>query len=466
VDSVDTLQSIQAARSGHAVPRLMYRHDHLAAQPFVISGFHLAGDQGAVMALMWGSDPATPSMVIVPEPRDRDLRFQRMAEFADALVGYLSSIPDGQAPQVVFPNASTAGWLLKLVGRFTRYRPETNTAPESVAEMGRLLSLLYEQKRIPGSSTVLTMTEVLSRQFANGQLNAENENLLTQLAWITPPTGSDGRTAALAAENELPVGPLTDPQWDADVLEPAMAIYRQARDVSERALLDAERQLTTRHREALQPGWLATWTALDVMRGLPEARHVSSRWAEDVWRWENYAPAVFDGSRRFSIHPTPIGSAILLHTLEDAVQDLAHEMAVDDPLVLARHELAGRAVTGSVVAVDLADRDVVKGKLLIRPTLQIDTIDPALVPIGTDLFLTTDPAVKVKVIAKAGLTVTIRVVAGALRSNTFGKLPTVGGRAAFCVIGPARFRKSDGQFTIPWTHTMGEPAAAEEGVAS
>ena len=77
---------------------------------------------------MWGtSRDEEPRCIVVPEPRNRDLRFETLAEFASEFLAYLSEFEgrdeDGMcldAPQIVVPNAATADWLGGIVGRFTR----------------------------------------------------------------------------------------------------------------------------------------------------------------------------------------------------------------------------------------------------------------------------------------------------------------------------------------------------------
>jgi hypothetical protein len=461
MDSIDTLQTLMASRSGRAVPRLSYRHDHLESNPMVISGFHLAGDKGAVMALMWGTDRDSPELVIVPEPRDRDLRFQKLERFADALNAHIAATPFGSAPQVIFPNKATADWLLDLVGRFTRYS-QTN---DSIREMGRTLSLLASQFRIPGNSIVLTASESLERQFVNGQTTTENANLATQLAWIDPPAGVNGREAALAVEDLYLFGPITEPQWDADVLEPHMVSYNKAKATTAEGVSRAEADLSDRLRDVILPGWRMTWDAITILRTVPEAAHVDARWANDRARWVREAPSVLDGSRRFPIFPSPVGSAILLDTLEDAIQNLAHQMAVDDPMMLARHELAGRAITGTVTNVQLDARQLVGTRMATRPLVTVmseDTIRPV---VGTELFLTSDPSVELRLVAKVDREATLQVVAGALTRATFPRLPGAGEFAGFCTVGAPQFSRRAGRYDVPWTHTLAAAGADAEEVA-
>src|SRR4051794_11922328 len=118
----DVYLGLRAVRAQRAVPRASVRHQHISDQPFVVLGYHLAGDRGAPVALMWGTDAQSPKSLVVPEPRNRTLRFEALAEFATDLCSYLDDPPDGD-PQVVVPNPATANWLFDIVGRFTWNQP-------------------------------------------------------------------------------------------------------------------------------------------------------------------------------------------------------------------------------------------------------------------------------------------------------------------------------------------------------
>ncbi|TQM98279.1 hypothetical protein FHX68_2325, partial [Microbacterium lacticum] len=87
MDEVETLQALRASATGRAQPLRTIRHVHVADKPFGIVAYHLAGDEGAPLAFMFGTDPdpAAATVVVVPEPRNRELRFEALAEFGEAL---------------------------------------------------------------------------------------------------------------------------------------------------------------------------------------------------------------------------------------------------------------------------------------------------------------------------------------------------------------------------------------------
>lgn len=221
-----THQTLQAAADRRAVATTTRRHVHLGSRPLVVVGYHLAGDPGAPLALVWGTarDQA-PHCMVVPEPRNRALRFEALDQFATELLAYLSRfepLDDAgtcvDAPQLVVPNAATAEWLGGIVGRFTRNLRTDGDAPPpaSVPLAGKHLSFFGDL--LPGSSVVIAATDALTLHWQTGQLPSEDLNLAALLGWIDPPEGLDGPAAARLGEQAPPAGPDSDPNWDAEVL--------------------------------------------------------------------------------------------------------------------------------------------------------------------------------------------------------------------------------------------------------
>jgi len=78
-----------AAQTGAARPVASVRHVHLAQAPLVLVPLTMAGEANAPLAAMVGTDEADPALLVVPQPRDRDLRFAFAALLGDFLLGYV-----------------------------------------------------------------------------------------------------------------------------------------------------------------------------------------------------------------------------------------------------------------------------------------------------------------------------------------------------------------------------------------
>ena len=86
MNALQTHQALLAAAERRAIAKTTRRHVHLSPRPLILVGYHLAGDPGAPLALMWGTSPGEkPHCMVVPAPRNRGPRSERCRRpFADA----------------------------------------------------------------------------------------------------------------------------------------------------------------------------------------------------------------------------------------------------------------------------------------------------------------------------------------------------------------------------------------------
>ena len=170
----------------------------------------LAGEAAAPLAGHGGHRPPDPRLLVVPQPRNRDLRFAFAADLAEVFLPYIEGFEkttetverktgepyercSGRAadPRAEPPGVSFTGML----GRSTRFRRADGPYPvhPSVPLLGRWLTYFADRAEQPGSSLLLAPTEALGRHWATGQSGLEDANLAALLGWIDPPAGmSDG----------------------------------------------------------------------------------------------------------------------------------------------------------------------------------------------------------------------------------------------------------------------------------
>ncbi len=452
-------QALRAAAERRAVAKTTRRHIHLSTRPLVVVGYHLAGDPGAPLALLWGASRSEkPRCMVVPEPRNRSLRFQALAEFAAEFLAYLSQFEERDdtgfcmdAPQLVVPNAATADWLGGIVGRFTRnLRTDGDApAPRFVPLAGKHLSFFSDL--MPGSSLVLTATDALRTHWQTGQLPSEDLNVAALLGWIDPPAGMDGPQAARAGEAAHPAGPDSDPNWDAKILTELIQAWHAA--VGEASQSAVQCELAKEVREQLTPAWAACWQALDLLDSLP-VDHVASRWQTDRRSWTNHCDRVAQGRAYFRNIATPVQAASRLRMLEDSTEDLQREMALDDPLVMAAVIASGEALAGRVVAAD-SERRIRKanGRAVRRPLITIEPGIDFTRPAGTTLFLSASPGVKLELLCSdASGMIRAEVIQGANQNTTIGLLPKLGDEVVLSPYGKREFYGRSNVTYIPWTH--------------
>jgi hypothetical protein len=427
VTVLTALARVAAAAAGRARPTKTVRHVHLSPRPLVLVAAQLAGEACAPLAVLAGDDRDKPRLLAVYEPRDRTQRFEFAADLAAILLpyvdGYAASAaasadqaeeadpashaegaseadragqaegadPYPDAPQLLVPNLPTVAFL-RLLGRSTRFRRAEGeyAVPATVPLLGRWLTYFAERGEVTPSAQLLPMTSVLADHWATGQSAAEDANLAALLGWIDPPDGLTGPAAARAAEDPVrcpPAGPVTDPTFDNEVLEPILqAIHEAAVTADDARLGRARAAMDHALREQLEPTWALMWRAVDLLAALPAAAHVDQRWLSDRRSFTNQVAWIRAGGAPQARRDGAVAAARRLARLEREQQRLAVERAYDDPLVMAEYRMTGEAFAGEVVEADPARLDTQSGKRpVLRPLITVATTDEVLFEPGAVL---------------------------------------------------------------------------------
>ena len=431
---MQTLARAEAVAAGRAVPAATVRHTHLGEHPLVFVPLTTAGEAGAPLGALIGTDRDAPELLVVPQPLDRELRFGFFAGLAAALLPRLDAYGDdvevepatrnreetevcADALQIVVPNSAALEYV-RLLGRSTRFLrtvedPDApHPVPVPVPLFGRWLTHYAERSRTPGSALLLAMTQLLTRHWATGQSAMEDQHLGALLAWIDPPPGLDGPTSAARAQTgrapdglllSPPAGPATDPLFDNRVLAPAMTRYDKARAAEARTAGEHQESRTTGrprdvqarahagHRAAvaevaaaeaeirrlvgsqLRPTWDDVWHGLDLLRALPEAGHAQERWKRDRWSFTGHRDRVRAGEPPQPKRDDAITAAQKLSGRETAQARLSAQEALDDPLAMAARRLSGEAFTGTVLGVEMTYSD--GRRPMPRPLVTLATPD-------------------------------------------------------------------------------------------
>lgn len=403
---IATLARLEAISGGVARPAATVRHRHLSDRPLVFVPLTTAGEAGAPLGALVGTDRDAPHLLVVPQPRDRDLRFAFLAELAGIVLPYIDAYADEveatertemdpetgkrvkveaelcvDAPQLIVPGRAGIEYV-RLLGRSTRFRRTAEQEPEApypapprVPLLGRWLTHFGERARVPGSSLLLAATDLLARHWATGQSSLEDQHLGALLAWIDPPAGESGARAALRAGHERdaddqllcpPAGPATDPAFDNKLLAPAFERYDRARaaladaadglEADDRlgALTAAEQEIRALVASRTRPTWDAVWHGLDLLRALPEGARVAERRTRDRWSFTAHRDRVLAGEPPQPRRDDAVTAANKLATREREQARLDAQEALDDPLVMAGRRLSGEAFAGEVVDVVMA----------------------------------------------------------------------------------------------------------------
>ena len=518
---ITTLARLEAVSTGRAQPAATVLHRHLSERPLVLVPLTTAGEAGAPLGALVGTDRDAPRLLVVPQPRDRDLRFTFLAELADVVLPYIDTYADdveaaernetdpetgkrvkvevelcSDAPQLIVP--SRAGIeLVRLLGRSMRFRrtaeqdPETpHPAPPRVPLLGRWLTHFGERARVPGSALLLALTEVLGRHWATGQSSLEDQHLAALLAWIDPPAGVSGAEAALGAElrrdarGQLvcpPAGPATDPAFDNKLLAPAIERYDRARTALAAAedgleaddrlgeLTAAEREIRALVESVTRPTWDAVWHGLDLLRTLPEGAHAVDRWTRDRWSFTGHRDRIVAGEPPQPRRDDAVTAANKLATREREQARLDAQEALDDPLVMAGRRLAGEAFAGEVIDVVMAYSDGKSPRP--RPLVTVRTDDRPHLGERVKVFRSLGGKPQSAEFVgheEEGALVVLRVVdkMGRGKEPETGSLPEKGDRICFTLFEHEQRggAKLPDQEETPWTHggPPGEESAVQE----
>ncbi|MDL4770630.1 hypothetical protein [Actinomadura xylanilytica] len=471
MSALTSLAQLEAVASGVAQPLATVRHCHMAEAPLVLIPLKLAGEAAAPLAVMLGAGPDDPTMLMVPQPRNRDLRFAFAADLAKLVLNHIETsrgaveelppgkdgddrIRYGDAPQILVPNRGGIGFL-RMLGRSTRFRSTEGpyAVEPSVPVLGRWLTWFADRYDRPGSSLLLAATETLRMHWATGQSSLEDGNLAALLGWIDPPDGLDGPAAAALAEDPVscpPAGPSTDPTFDNEVLAPAIAAYHASGGDHR-----AEERLRTVLAGQLAPTWDVMWRAAALLRELPEGASVPGRWERDRDAF-TYYHQTFGEAYPQARRDSPVRAAKRLHDLERAQDAYDAQRAFDDPLVMAEHRLSGQAFGGVVTECDPTRLDETGKRPKLRPYLRIGTEDPVRLDVGTTVCNAARPSLKGKVVEFGVGGVLLELTGGMGRklSPEPGSVPGVGDRVCFTSLtdgsyGAARFPERE---DTPWTH--------------
>ncbi|MEV4344987.1 hypothetical protein AB0J83_10965 [Actinoplanes sp. NPDC049596] len=453
-----------AVDGGRAYPIATRRHLHLSDHPLVFVPLTMAGEANAPLAAMIGTDRDAPTMLFVPQPRNRDLRFAFADELASIVLRYIEDRPRQgletygkeararylDAPQMLVPNPAGAAFV-RLFGRSTRFRRTTGeyaVAPQ-VPLLGRWLTWWGERSEHPGSSALVPMTSALGQHWATGQSALEDANLAALVGWI-----ASGAEAARDAEDPTiwpPAGPSTDPTFDNEILAPAIRLYDQGKH--ERALVVLERDL----RSQLEPTWRLMWQAIDLLRALPAGDTVPDRWADDRIEFTNYHQYVGGGGFPQARRDGAVAAARRLQRLEREQNEYDATRALDDPLVMANFRVTGEAFTGTVVEVE-PDRRIVsdKGRRILRPRVVVRTGDPVRLTAGTTLRSPSRPKQNATILSITGDRVELQIENDMGRGATAapGSVPFLSDELTYTSVFPEGMRSPalPAPEDTPWTH--------------
>jgi hypothetical protein len=476
MNHLDVALAARAYRAGRALRSAAYRHRRLLPEPLAVVLWQLGAEPFSAAAIGWGSPRDQLTMTVAGEPRNRDLAFAALLQFAhwfnprfEAHAEDRETFTRGNytftrsrtAPQVLVPNAATAEMLGRL-GRRLAYLPTDGPQPADPAlvRLGRHLRFLWDHWAVPGQQLLVCLSDLLNHHWVTAQSPVERQSLAALDAYIEPPAGVHGFAAAARAEDASP-GPVPAGE-DDERLWPLVVRFNELRGGSTapavvRPLLAP---IEDHYRPLVRRAWGLLWRCRDREATYPEARSVARRWDEDRDAYARHMDWLARGGLRRT-RQTPRQAAMTLRNLEEAQRLVEAEEACDDPLRMIPYILANQALRGRVIAVDLEHRERVT-RLVRRPLVTLLSPDPCLIPVGKELWWTEQPAGREFVVhavtpsREGGWLVTLKLMTG---SGGTG-LPAVDAEACFSIHTTSPGWLVNLPREEPWTHQAAGPLAA------
>ena len=461
-----------AARSttlGRGIRSRTVRHRRLVEKPIAVVLWQLGAEPFAASAIGWGDSHSKPKMAVAGEPRNRDLAFWSLLEFANwfnftfeaysfdretLMRGKYKFTIARSAPQVLVANRATIE-LLGRLGRRLAYLPTDgpNPANPALVRLGRHLRFLWDRSSVPGQQLILSITDLMNEHWATAQSQVERQSLPALDAFVAPPPGIRGYDAAVAAELR-PVGPLPDGD-DEERLMPLVERFNTARagNTDPAAVASLLDPIMAHYQPLLRRAWDLLWRCRAREALLPEARYVRRRWDSDLEAYTRHMDWLAShGLRR--TRQTPRQAVNTLRNLEEAGRLLEAEEACDDPLRMAAYVLSNKAVRGTVIAVDLSHREPGPKRMVCRPLVSLRSPDPCLMPAGRELWWTEQSDGKEFVVEEVtpGPHGGSDVVLKLMTSSATTLVPPIGSDACFSIHSTGLRWLGTLPENDPWTH--------------
>ncbi len=182
MNHLDIAFAARAFAAARAVRSSTVRHRRLVPKPIGVVLWQLGAEPFSAAAIGWGESHAQPHMAVAGEPRNRDLAFAALLDFAkwfnprfeahyadrETLTRGKSTITVARtAPQIVVANLATVE-LLGRLGRRLAYLPTDGPRPADPAlvRLGRHLRFLWDHCSTPGQQLVVAMTDLMNAHWA------------------------------------------------------------------------------------------------------------------------------------------------------------------------------------------------------------------------------------------------------------------------------------------------------------
>jgi hypothetical protein len=457
-EELDVLLRILALEGRQAVRATSHMQVGIRPDALVVCPIAMAGEDASVHIAAMGGLGKAPEILCVPNPLVRDDQYNLFREFGKRIARYFEQCRTGGVYPQIWVSSHAAEGLLDAVAE----RLCTARGAPDLTYYGQLLSYCTERHAVAGQQTLHVATDVLSRHFATGQQEGEDEHLGALLTWIRPPKGTDVLVAVAVAE-KTPMGCKTDPEFDRR-LEPRIKAYDEARKAGASAVSLRQRaeSLKREMETVVNPIYNATQRAIRILQSsqlpsLPDLPQVEARERDE------FQSFMISRDAGYGVLPwdTPKLACFKFSEREDAEQNLAAAVSFVDKIAQARARLAGNILSGVVENAQTRRLGVRR----FEYTFDVVSDQRVLhVRRGDELSMVADPRLQIVVVEVQRTGPRTRVLAKitngmrAVGNPAAGQMVEFGGSRPdwFRIIRQRKQLKERLQIT-PWTYSSGPP---------
>ena len=180
-----------------------------------------------------------PTILTVPEGRNRTLVADMAAEFAPALLRHFrhpdsdSGSPTGPKQigplrQLWLPNGTHLDMLHFIAYAYTFTRVGDRDRAKTLNKLGRAAGWLFREAQRPGQQTVMVASEALQAGYTFPAEDVRQAHLGFLLAWLETKGGREARLRAAQEAEQMAVATSLDPPVERDALQPAVDAWNEA----------------------------------------------------------------------------------------------------------------------------------------------------------------------------------------------------------------------------------------------
>ena len=372
--SLETVRRLNAWTVGAPLPRGNVINLHVANdEDLFIVAFLRMGGESRPWGVAYGTIADGPTVLTVPEGRNRTLVGDMMAAFAPAILRHFRHPSYSDGPQAYSTDSLRQVWLpstshtemlhfiAAAYARSTWDRPDIS----DLNALGNLANCLFIESQRPGQQTIVAATDALRHSYVFPAAPIRQAHLGYLLGWLNGGSDRDTRLAAAHTAEKLSMSTVLDPHIERTDLQPLVSAWGEARSGNDASGM---KQSSDAIHSSLSEELLARWDlareAAETVRNDTRATNtgvgslVSNTAYTFFGNWGEKAVSEIAGVRAFwpnvftDYNPRSAAGAYQMRAALD--QSVRHALIHGDTELQQAELVAGHGIICQVIAVDTA----------------------------------------------------------------------------------------------------------------